>query len=55
MKIGDRVKCLTSVFIIPPYGGIGEIVDITRSCVSVYFLEYKKRIWLYKNEVEVVE
>lgn len=55
MKIGNKVRCLTSVFVVPPYGAIGKVTNITKSCVAVDFPEWEKCIWLYKNEVEVIE
>ena len=55
MKIGNKVRCLTSVFVIPPHGAIGIVTNIIKNCIEVDFPEWKKCIWLYKNEVEVIE
>lgn len=55
MKIGDKVKCLTSAFIIPSKGDIGEVIGMEEIWAAIHFPKYKKYIWLQQSEVEVVE
>ena len=55
MKIGDKVKCLTSIFIIPSKEAVGYILDIAENSILVKFPNEEKCLWMKDYEIEVIE
>lgn len=56
MKIGDKVRCLTSIFFRPAYGEIGVIEEIKeKNILLVNFPSLNISIYMRDFEVEVVE
>lgn len=56
MKIGDKVKCLTSIFLCPYYGDIGVIKEIRENEILIVdFPKLNKTIYMRNYEVEVIE